>query len=415
MAETTDRLRAQYEAYPYPPRDPADEAKRLITGSPSHIDELNHYVFAGRRDFTQPFRALIAGGGTGDGAIMLAQQLCDVGGPGEVVYLDISESSAAIARARAAQRGLGNIRFVHGAIDDIASLDLGIFDYIDCCGVLHHLDDPAAGWRRLAAALSETGGMGVMLYAPLGRVGVYDAQAMLRLIAPDGEDAQRLRTARALLDALPPTNRLKRNALVGDHLREGDAGLYDLLLHSRDRAYLVPEAQALAVASGMRIAAFIEPARYDPRRYMGGGEIAERLDKLTWIERCAFAELLAGNMKTHVFYAVKQTNQAETVARIDSGAVIPVPVGLDAAALSRAASAGGRLTIDYDGIKFTFALPRLAAAMLPRIDGERTLAEIHADIAGGAATKPDWAEFAREFGELFAALNGLNFLFLRRP
>jgi len=41
--------------------------------------------------------------------------------------------------------------------------------------------------------------------------------------------------------------------------------------------------------------------------------------------------------------------------------------------------------------------------------------EIHADIAGGVTPKPDWAEFAREFGELFAALNGLNFLFLRRP
>ena len=107
-----DRLRAQYEAYPYPPRDPADEAKRLITGSPSQIAELNHYVFAGGRDFTRPFRALVAGGGTGDGAIMLGQQLKDTGGPGEVVYLDISEPSAAIARARAESRGLDNIRFL---------------------------------------------------------------------------------------------------------------------------------------------------------------------------------------------------------------------------------------------------------------------------------------------------------------
>ena len=59
-----DQLRAQYEAYPYPPRDAADEAARLITGSPSHLAEINHYIYAGRRDFTTPFRALIAGGGT---------------------------------------------------------------------------------------------------------------------------------------------------------------------------------------------------------------------------------------------------------------------------------------------------------------------------------------------------------------
>ena len=49
----TDRVRDQYEAYPYPPRDPRDEAKRLIEGSPSHLLEINHYVFAGRRNFSR--------------------------------------------------------------------------------------------------------------------------------------------------------------------------------------------------------------------------------------------------------------------------------------------------------------------------------------------------------------------------
>ncbi|MEE8293023.1 MAG: class I SAM-dependent methyltransferase, partial [Kiloniellales bacterium] len=69
-----DPVLAQYEAYPYPARDPDDEAKRLISGSPSSLAEVNHYLFEGRRDFTQGFRALVAGGGTGDAAIMVAQQ-----------------------------------------------------------------------------------------------------------------------------------------------------------------------------------------------------------------------------------------------------------------------------------------------------------------------------------------------------
>jgi hypothetical protein len=34
MTSDDDRVRAQYESYPYPERDPADEAKRLVTGSP---------------------------------------------------------------------------------------------------------------------------------------------------------------------------------------------------------------------------------------------------------------------------------------------------------------------------------------------------------------------------------------------
>ena len=91
---TADRaLRAHYEALPYPARDPADEATRLIAGSPSHLDEINHYVFAGRLDLGAPFRALIAGGGTGDGAIMLAQQLADGGDGGRVLYTDLSRAA----------------------------------------------------------------------------------------------------------------------------------------------------------------------------------------------------------------------------------------------------------------------------------------------------------------------------------
>ena len=112
----SDRVRDQYEAYPYPSRDPADEAKRLVIGSPSNLLEVNHYLFAGRRDFAKPFRALVAGGGTGDATIMLAQQLADAGSPAEVVYLDLSETSRGIAEARAAARGLANIRFVSGVL-----------------------------------------------------------------------------------------------------------------------------------------------------------------------------------------------------------------------------------------------------------------------------------------------------------
>lgn len=34
---TDARLAAQYEAYPYPQRDPREEARRLIVGSPGHL------------------------------------------------------------------------------------------------------------------------------------------------------------------------------------------------------------------------------------------------------------------------------------------------------------------------------------------------------------------------------------------
>ncbi len=133
---------------PYPARDPRDEAKRLIEGSPSHLLEINHYIFAGARDFTQPFRALVAGGGTGDGAIMLAQHLNDAGCPAEIVYLDLSPRAPSPRRGEGARTS--NITLHDGLAARPAQLGLGQFDYIDCCGVLHHLARPEAGLAALA-------------------------------------------------------------------------------------------------------------------------------------------------------------------------------------------------------------------------------------------------------------------------
>src|ERR1043165_2824791 len=103
---TDDRLAAQYEAYPYPRRDPKDEAKRLIVGSPGHLREIDWWVFGAARPASQPISALIAGGGTGDATIMLAQQMARAGRPGTVTYLDRSTSALRIAQERAKARGL---------------------------------------------------------------------------------------------------------------------------------------------------------------------------------------------------------------------------------------------------------------------------------------------------------------------
>lgn len=409
-------LRGQYEAYPYPARDPKDEARRLITGSPSHLAELEHYVFAGRRDAARPLRVLVAGGGTGDATVMLAQQLADAGRPAEILHIDLSEAALAIAEARVKARRLGNVAFRRLSILDLPDADLGPFDYVDCCGVLHHLEDPAAGLTALAAGLAEEGGIGIMLYGALGRTGVYPAQAMLRALTGDDETepAARVALAKRLLAQLPPTNWLRRNPFIADHLKGGDAGLYDLLLHGRDRAYTVPEVAAVVEDAGLRITAFIEPALYDPACYLTDPRLLARVDGLSWLERCAFAENLAGTLRKHIVYAVKADNPGPCVADAAEDGRAPVWRDADAAALVLAIRPGGALTASRDGIAFRFPLPPLAGAILARIDGQRTIAAIRAEVT---AANPDLSEadFAAQFAHTFAALNGLGKLFLRRP
>lgn len=410
MTDRTDAIVAdQYEAYPYPARDARDEAKRLVVGSPSHLAELGHWVFGARRDPARPLNALIAGGGTGDACVMLATQLARAGRPGRVTYLDRSAAAAAIARKRVEARGLANVAFVQGSLLDLPTLGLGPFDYIDCCGVLHHLPDPASGLCALVSVLAPGGGIGLMVYAPHGRTGVYMAQdALRRLAPPDLPLAERIETTRRFLRALHPGHWLARNARLTDHIAGGDAGIVDLLLHARDRAYTVPELLGLLDGAGLAPTALIEPARYDPATWLADPRLRTRAAALPWAERAALAEAASGTMAVHIVYAVR-ASEGWTPPDAEDESRIPVLRELDGAALAGEAGAGGRLSFDLDGVSLPVALPPLGAALLRRIDGRTRLGAVLAGIE--APAERAW----REWRALYAGLNAMNRLLLAAP
>jgi len=160
-------VKQQYEELPYPLRDPAEEGKRLIHTIGDNLLVANHFCFRGRRDFSRGFRALVAGGGTGDSLIYLAEQLRHF--DAEVVYVDLSTASRAIAEGRAAKRKLENIRWITGSLLDLPDMGLGQFDYINCSGVLHHLESTEQGLAALRAVLKDEGAMFLMLYGSYAR------------------------------------------------------------------------------------------------------------------------------------------------------------------------------------------------------------------------------------------------------
>ena len=411
VRSSVDDVRAQYEALPYPARDPRDEAIRLITGTPSHILEINHYLFAGRLNFTRPFRALVAGGGTGDACIMLAQQLADRRCPAEVVYLDLSTASREICEARAKARGLRNIQFLTGSLLDLPTMNIGLFDYIDCTGVLHHLPDPTAGMKALSSVLLPEGGVGIMLYGQYGRSGVYPLQELLRTIAPPSMALEdRIAMAKRLIRFLPTTNLFRRNPYLNDHVTGGDAGLYDLLLHSCDQAYTVPQIGTLAADAGLRVVAFLEPVRYEPATYMSDPVIARQASSLPLLERAAFAERLSGNLRTHVFYATRAG--FDTVARPEDTSAIPVLRDMDAQKLAGGLQPGSPLVANLDGFPWRAQLPALAPRIISQFDGRKTVAEIYTSL-GAQGGLPQWEDFYAQFEDLYVKLNGVNHLLLR--
>ncbi|MCR9070617.1 MAG: class I SAM-dependent methyltransferase [Alphaproteobacteria bacterium] len=408
MSETNARVQAQYEAYPYPARDPRDETKRLITGSPSHLDEIRHHVFGGRLDLSRPFRALVAGGGTGDAAIMLAQQLADAGAAdAEVVHLDISSASRAIAVKRAEVRGLtSSLRFADGPIERVAEVAPGPYDYIDCCGVLHHLDSPEAGLAALAGVLKPEGGMGLMVYGTLGRTGVYPVQEALAQLSGDLGEADKVALAKRLVAGLPKTHWLKRNPFVGDHLTGGDAGLYDLLLHPRDRAYRVPELAAFVASAGLAIRTWIEPARYDPDTYLSDATLRKAALGLGPVERAALAERLSGAMAKHIVYVLPRPRAERPDPDPAADGAVLVLRDLDPQAVAK--GLGGVLKADLGGAPWQAPLPAIAPAIIARLDGRRTVADIRADLK---PADPD--RFAGQVRATFAAFHAINRMLVR--
>ncbi|RBI87708.1 class I SAM-dependent methyltransferase [Rhodosalinus halophilus] len=363
----------QYDAYPYPARDPEDERRRLVTGSPSWLPEVEHFLFAGRRDWSRPFRVLVAGGGTGDGLIQLAALLDHDGRAAEITYLDLSRAARDIAERRAAVRGLSGIRFVTG--DLLTAPELGRFDYIDCCGVLHHLPEPQTGFDALAAALDPGGGIGLMVYAPHGRSGVYPLQEAFRALLGGLPPAERLARARRILEQVPAGHPFRRNPHLSDHLAS-DAGFYDLLLHSQDRAFAIDELAAMLGRAGLALIAPATPALYDLARLLPEGVAAP--EALGEVERMALAERLRGTIRTHAVYAAPAARAARARARGREMGLVPLLRGLDAAKLARQIERTGRVTLEVGGASMNDLVPADAAPLVARIDGRRSLAEIAA-------------------------------------
>ena len=415
MDAADDRIRRQYEALPYPERNPADEGKRLVTGSPSHLHEVDHHLFGGtltRR--TDPFRVLVAGGGTGDALIMLAQHCADAGIDARFTYVDPSSAAADIARKRAARRGLDDrITFLDGGLPDLPLDDAAQFDYIDCCGVLHHLRDPAEALRALAHRLAPGGGMGIMVSAPYGRTGVYALQSALdRMGIPDLPPKEAVKAARRVLNILPQSNWLALNPFVGDH-KVSDAGLYDLLLHSRDRPFSVPEVFDLTDAASLDVVTWILPAAYTPAAHLPDAGLQTHYQDLPHRESAALAEEICGGLKVHIAYLARAGDCANRQAR-PMPDMVPILKDPNGPNLGKATKPGTPLTITIAGLRLTVSVPNLGPAILSRIDGHRTVDDLFHAIAETRGGRLDRAGFDRDMAAVIEAFAGVGLLHLRQ-
>jgi len=321
-------VQEHYQEFPYPFRDPEDETQRLLMVCGENLYELNHFLYKGKEDFNKGFRVLIAGGGTGDSAIYMAEQLKNK--KAEIVYLDFSKPSMEVAQKRAEKRGLTNITWVLDSILNIPNLNLGKFDFINCSGVLHHLQSPPAGLKILQDSLTANGGMMIMVYGQYGRTGVYQMQDIMKMVNQDiSNRVAEVMNAKLILDILPATNWLVRGKeLVNDVATFGDIGVYDLFLHKQDRAYTIPELYEFIHDAGLHFVEFNDVAEklaLRPESHIKDFSLLQRIKKMDVVTQQAICELIVGNIIKHTFYA---SNQKDSIANFDNLNNVPLFWGL---------------------------------------------------------------------------------------
>ncbi|MDA0229872.1 MAG: tetratricopeptide repeat protein [Proteobacteria bacterium] len=170
-------VREQYEENPYPRwintglRETGKTIGAELLRAPLRLD-LGDY------ESPESPEILVAGCGTGQHALSTASRFSNA----RVLAVDLSLSSLSYAWRKTEELGVKNIEYVQADIMELGNLGRQ-FDLIECIGVLHHLDDPLAGWRVLMKLLRPGGLMNIGLYSEIARQHIVSGR---RLIAENG-------------------------------------------------------------------------------------------------------------------------------------------------------------------------------------------------------------------------------------
>ena len=300
-----------YDRFPYP-GDPLQDGPPPGYNWRWCLESVNAAVkgaIPARDHAASPPRILDAGCGTG----VSTDYLCHLNPGADVLAVDISAGALDLARERLHRSGgAQQVRSLRQ--EERSLLDLngeGPFDYINSVGVLHHLREPLAGLKALAALLADDGLMHLFLYANAGRWEIHRTQKALTRLGV-GQDSEALRLGRELFDVLPDSNRLRRNheqRWVID--TAADANFADMYLHPQESSYDLESLFALIEASGLSFVGFSNPSVWDPSRLLTGDLLA-RAQELPIKDQWFLVEDLDTDISHFEFFVARKPIQSRS-------------------------------------------------------------------------------------------------------
>jgi SAM-dependent methyltransferase len=190
---------------------------------------------------------LVAGCGTGRHAIQTAQQYAGA----RVLAIDLSAASLAYASRKTRELGLTNIDYAQADIMQLA--DSGRrFGLVEAVGVLHHLEDPVAGWKILRSLLSG-GFMRLGLYSETARETVVAARAFIAEhdFPPTADGIRRCRQALLAAGGGQTFPSLPKAA---DFFSTSECR--DLLFNAREHLFTLPQIKGCLQELGLELLGF---------------------------------------------------------------------------------------------------------------------------------------------------------------
>ena len=250
LEEITDKVsskvRDQYEVSPYPRW--VDLGLALKPAPISKVVEtIKLKLFDDKIQEVEAPNILIAGCGTGQHSILTATRFKD----SKVLAIDLSLSSLSYAKRKTQELGINNIEYMQADILDLGKLGRQ-FDIVESGGVLHHMQDPVAGWRVLTDCLKPGGLMRIGLYSELARQHIVKIRQEISKAGIGSSDVSMKSFRTTVIKSDHSHHKQILNSSDFYSLSE----LKDLLFHVQEHRFTIPQIQDCLSELGLKFCGF---------------------------------------------------------------------------------------------------------------------------------------------------------------
>ena len=211
------------------------------------VDQIKLRLFDHKIKEVEAPNILIAGCGTGQHSLETAARFKD----SNVLAIDLSLSSLSYAKRKTEEFGIQNIDYMQADILDLGKLNRQ-FDIVESAGVLHHMDDPFAGWSVLTDCLKPGGLMKIGLYSELARQHIVEMRQEISN-AGIGSSNEEMKSFRTMV-INSNQNHHKKILTFSDFYSLSE--LRDLLFHVQEHRFTIPQIRDCLTELGLKFCGF---------------------------------------------------------------------------------------------------------------------------------------------------------------